>query len=57
MDTIVVRGGRRLQGEVPVAGAKNAALPILFATLLTDEPCELRGLPDVFVEEFDLVAA
>ncbi len=47
MDTIVVRGGRRLQGEVPVAGAKNAALPILFATLLTDEPCVLRRLPDV----------
>ena len=47
MDTILVRGGRRLQGEVPVAGAKNAALPILFATLLTDDPCELRNLPDV----------
>ena len=47
MDKILVRGGRRLQGEVPVAGAKNAALPILFATLLTDEPCELRNLPDV----------
>jgi UDP-N-acetylglucosamine 1-carboxyvinyltransferase len=47
MDTILVRGGRRLQGEVPVAGAKNAALPILFATLLTEEPCELRNLPDV----------
>ena len=47
MDTILVHGGRRLQGEVAVAGAKNAALPILFATLLTDEPCELRNLPDV----------
>jgi UDP-N-acetylglucosamine 1-carboxyvinyltransferase len=47
MDTILVRGGRRLQGEVPAAGAKNAALPILFATLLTEEPCELRNLPDV----------
>ncbi|MGH7788866.1 MAG: UDP-N-acetylglucosamine 1-carboxyvinyltransferase [Candidatus Binatia bacterium] len=47
MDIIEVRGGRRLQGEVSVAGAKNAALPILFATLLTDRPCTLRGLPDV----------
>ena len=47
MDTILVRGGRRLQGEVAVAGAKNAALPILFATLLTDAPCVLRNLPDV----------
>jgi len=47
MDTILVRGGRRLEGEVPVAGAKNAALPILLATLLTDAPCTLRRLPDV----------
>jgi len=47
MDTILVRGGRRLEGEVPVAGAKNAALPILFASLLTDAPCTLRRLPDV----------
>ncbi|MGD9764572.1 MAG: UDP-N-acetylglucosamine 1-carboxyvinyltransferase [Candidatus Binatia bacterium] len=47
MDTILVRGGQRLQGEVAVAGAKNAALPILFATLLTEEPCVLRRLPDV----------
>ena len=47
MDTILVRGGRRLQGEVPVAGAKNAALPILLATLLTDQPCTLHRLPDV----------
>jgi UDP-N-acetylglucosamine 1-carboxyvinyltransferase len=37
----------RLQGEIPVAGAKNAALPILLATLLTDEPCTIRRLPDV----------
>jgi UDP-N-acetylglucosamine 1-carboxyvinyltransferase len=47
MDKIVVRGGRRLIGAVDVAGAKNAALPILFATLLTPERCVLRRLPDV----------
>ncbi len=47
MDKIVIRGGRPLHGEVEVAGAKNAALPILFATLLTPEPCILRNLPDV----------
>ena len=47
MDKIVIRGGRRLVGEVSVGGAKNAALPILFATLLTSEPCRLRNVPDV----------
>jgi UDP-N-acetylglucosamine 1-carboxyvinyltransferase len=47
MDKIVIRGGRRLAGEVAVGGAKNAALPILFATLLTPEPCRLRNVPDV----------
>lgn len=47
MDKIVIRGGRRLKGEIAVAGSKNAALPILFSTLLTPEPCILRNLPDV----------
>lgn len=47
MDTIVVRGGARLCGEVTVDGAKNAALPILFAALLTDEPCVFRNVPQV----------
>ncbi len=47
MDKIVVRGGQPLEGEVTLAGAKNAALPILFASLLTPEPCVLRNLPDV----------
>ena len=47
MDKIVIRGGRPLAGEVTIAGAKNAALPILFASLLTREPCVLRNLPDV----------
>lgn len=47
MDKIVVRGGRPLRGEVRMAGAKNAALPILLATILTDEPCTIRNLPDV----------
>jgi UDP-N-acetylglucosamine 1-carboxyvinyltransferase len=47
MDTIVIRGGRRLKGEVPVEGAKNAALPILLASLLTSERCTFRNLPRV----------
>jgi UDP-N-acetylglucosamine 1-carboxyvinyltransferase len=44
---IVIGGGRRLEGEVTVSGAKNSALPLLFATLLTDEPCHFRRVPDV----------
>lgn len=47
MDAIVIRGGRRLTGEVPVEGAKNAALPILLASLLTREPCTFRNVPNV----------
>ncbi len=47
MDKIIVRGGSRLAGDVEVAGSKNAALPILFATLLTDERCVVRNIPDV----------
>ena len=47
MDRIVVEGGRRLAGEVEVSGAKNAALPLIFASLLCDRPCRLRGLPEV----------
>lgn len=47
MDRIVVRGGQPLVGEVPVEGAKNAALPLLFAALLTPEPCCFHNVPDV----------
>jgi UDP-N-acetylglucosamine 1-carboxyvinyltransferase len=47
MAVIVVRGGRVLRGEVVVSGAKNAALPLLFATLLTEERCVLRNVPAV----------
>ncbi|HET9062412.1 MAG TPA: UDP-N-acetylglucosamine 1-carboxyvinyltransferase [Candidatus Binatia bacterium] len=47
MDKIVIEGGRRLAGEVCVSGAKNSALPLIFASLLTDRPCRLRRVPDV----------
>ena len=47
MDRIRIRGGKGLQGEVAIGGAKNAALPLLAATLLTREPCRLENLPDV----------
>ena len=45
MDKLLIRGGRRLQGEVLVSGAKNAALPELCAALLTEAPVTLRNVP------------
>jgi UDP-N-acetylglucosamine 1-carboxyvinyltransferase len=45
VDSIVIRGGVVLEGEIEVGGAKNAALPLLFATLLTPERCTLRHVP------------
>ncbi len=47
MDKILVRGGRRLEGEVVVSGSKNAALPILISSLLTAERCEFQNIPDL----------
>ena len=44
---LVVEGGRRLAGRVDVEGNKNAALPLLAACLLTDEPCELTNVPRI----------
>jgi UDP-N-acetylglucosamine 1-carboxyvinyltransferase len=43
--SIVIRGGAALEGEVRVSGSKNAALPLLFATLLTSERSVLRNVP------------
>ncbi|MDX6769990.1 MAG: UDP-N-acetylglucosamine 1-carboxyvinyltransferase [Elusimicrobiota bacterium] len=45
MDRFVIDGGRPLSGTIKVSGAKNAALPILIATLLTDEPCVVDNVP------------
>ena len=47
MDKIRIRGGRPLQGDVAVSGAKNAALPSLAATLLTNDTVVLRNVPRV----------
>ncbi len=47
----VIKGGKPLKGEVEIKGAKNAAFPILAATLLTEEACEIANIPlieDVF---------
>ena len=45
MDKLLIRGGRTLQGEVTISGAKNAALPELCAALLTPEPVTLANVP------------
>ncbi|MDE0174873.1 MAG: UDP-N-acetylglucosamine 1-carboxyvinyltransferase [Defluviicoccus sp.] len=47
MDAIRLRGGNSFSGTVPIAGAKNAALPLMAASLLTDEPLRLANLPRV----------
>ena len=44
---LLVEGGRRLEGAVTVEGNKNAALPLLAACLLTDEPCVLDNMPRI----------
>ncbi len=45
MDRIIIRGGNRLSGRLPISGAKNSALALLPCTLLSDEPVTLRNLP------------
>lgn len=47
MDKIRIRGGKPLQGDIPISGAKNAALPLMAAALLTDEPFTLTNVPDL----------
>ena len=45
MDRFIIDGGTPLRGDVRISGSKNAALPILIATLLTDEPCIIDNVP------------
>ena len=47
MDKFRVQGPTRLSGEVTISGAKNAALPILFAALLAEEPVEIQNVPEL----------
>ena len=47
MESFLIKGGVPLRGEVTISGSKNAALPIMAATLLTDEPCVVRGVPEL----------
>nr|MDQ2877645.1 UDP-N-acetylglucosamine 1-carboxyvinyltransferase [Pseudomonadota bacterium] len=45
MDRILIRGGNRLSGRLPISGAKNSALTLMPCALLTEEPVTLRNLP------------
>jgi UDP-N-acetylglucosamine 1-carboxyvinyltransferase len=47
MDRFKIQGGRKLEGEVRISGAKNAALPAMAASLLTAEPVHLKNIPHV----------
>ena len=44
---IVMQGGTALHGRVEVSGAKNAALPLMAAALLTESPCDITNMPDL----------
>ncbi|MBR6792174.1 MAG: UDP-N-acetylglucosamine 1-carboxyvinyltransferase [Ruminococcus sp.] len=47
MEKFIVKGGRRLTGEVTISGAKNAAVALLPAVILSDEPCVLENVPNI----------
>ena len=47
MDRIAIVGGRRLNGQIPIGGAKNAALPLMVASLLSEAPLTLSNIPDL----------
>src|SRR5215467_596816 len=47
MESLLIKGGVPLHGEVTISGAKNAVLPIMAATLLTDQPCVIRRVPNL----------
>ena len=47
MEQYIIKGGKALAGEVTIGGAKNAALGILAAAVMTDEPVVIENLPDI----------
>ena len=55
MDLLRIAGPRPLNGTVSISGSKNAALPVMAAALLTDQPLELRNVPDI--EDIEAMAA
>jgi UDP-N-acetylglucosamine 1-carboxyvinyltransferase len=45
MDRIAITGGARLEGTIPISGAKNSAIKLMAASLLTDKPLRLKNMP------------
>ena len=52
MDKLTITGGRQLNGSIRISGAKNSALKLMAAALLTDEPVELRNMPNLADSRF-----
>ncbi len=48
MNQLIIYGGKELNGEINISGAKNAALPILISSLLSDKPLILKNVPDLY---------
>lgn len=46
-DYLVIEGGKPLKGKVSISGSKNASLPIIMASILTKETCEIENVPDL----------
>ena len=47
MDKFIVRGGKRLSGEVTISGAKNAAVAIIPAVIMAESPCRIENVPNI----------
>src|SRR5438045_1570690 len=52
MDSLMIKGGKPLHGEVTISGAKNSVLPLMAATLLTKEQCVVRRVPNLSDVQF-----
>src|SRR6476646_7863764 len=52
MDSLMIKGGTPLHGDVTISGAKNSVLPLMAATLLTKEPCVIHRVPDLSDVQF-----
>ena len=45
MDSLIINGGKKLIGDIPISGSKNACLPMMIASLMTDEKMILNNIP------------
>ena len=45
MDSLIINGGKKLIGNIPISGSKNACLPMMIASLMTDEKMTLNNIP------------